>query len=75
MFNNVLAFSHKINVFLNLEPFQNFYRFMKSVAYHEFIQLVYGRRVGKNRITLPACAYHAIRSKFQTKEKNEDMEN
>ena len=42
------------------------------MAYREFIHLVYGR-VGKNRIPLPACAYHAIRSKFQKKEKNENF--
>ena len=45
---------------------------MRSVGYREFIHLVYGR-VGKNRIPLPACAYHAIRSKFLTKEKGEDF--
>ena len=43
---------------------------MRSGAYREFIHLVYGR-VGKNRIPLSACAYHAIRTKFQTKEKND----
>ena len=41
---------------------------MRNVAYREFIHLMYGR-VGKNRIPLPACAYHAIRSKFQTNKK------
>ena len=45
---------------------------MRIVAYREFIHLVCGR-VGKNRIPLPTCAYHAIRSKFQTKEKNENF--
>ena len=44
---------------------------MRSVAYREFLHLVHGR-VGKNRIPLPACAYHAIRRKFQTKEKKEN---
>ena len=46
------------------------YRFMRSVAYRKFIHLVYDQ-VGKNRIPLPACAYHAIRSKFQPKDSNE----
>ncbi|KXJ19561.1 uncharacterized protein LOC110254532 [Exaiptasia diaphana] len=41
--------------------------FMRSVAYREFIHLVYDR-VGKNRIPLPACAYHSIRKKFQAKD-------
>ena len=45
---------------------------MRSVAYPEFKHLVYGRG-GKNRIPLPACAYHAITSKFQTKKKNENF--
>jgi hypothetical protein len=43
---------------------------MRSGQYREFIHLVYDC-VGKNRIPLPACAYHAIRSKFQPKEKGE----
>ena len=43
---------------------------MRSVAYREFIHLVYDH-VGKNRIPLPACAYHAIRSKFQPKDSGE----
>jgi hypothetical protein len=43
---------------------------MRSVAYREFIHLLYDR-VGKNRIPLPTCAYHAIRSKFQPTEKGE----
>jgi hypothetical protein len=45
---------------------------MRSVAYREFIHLVHGR-VGKIRIPLPACAYDAIRKKFQSKEKGEDF--
>ena len=45
---------------------------MRSLAYHEFIYMVY-RCVGKTRILLPACAYDAIRSKIQTKEKNKDF--
>ena len=82
MFNNILTFSYKINVFLNLETISEFLQVHeKSGIYREFIHLVYGR-LGKNRIPLPACAYHAIRSKFPTKEKNgncvgfvdEDME-
>ena len=44
---------------------------MISLAYGEFIYMVYGC-VGKTRIPLPACAY-AIRSKFQTKEKSKDF--
>ena len=34
---------------------------MRSGAYREFLHQVCGR-VGENRIPLPACAYHAIRS-------------
>ena len=45
-------------------------RFLRSVAYREFIHLVYDR-VGKMRIPLPACAYHAIRTKFQPKDNKE----
>ena len=45
---------------------------MRSLAYREFIYMVYGC-VGKTRIPLPACAYDAIRSKFQTKEKSDDF--
>ncbi len=41
-----------------------FYRFLRSIAYREFSQLVYGI-LGKLRIPLP-CAYHAIRKKFQS---------
>lgn len=39
---------------------------MRSVAYREFIHLVYDR-LGKNRVPLPACAYHRIREKFKPK--------
>lgn len=46
------------------------FRFMRSVAYCEFSHLVHGR-IGKNRIPLPACAYHAIRSAFNTKDNDE----
>ena len=45
---------------------------MRSVAYREFIYFVYGY-IGKTRIPLPACAYDAIRRKFQKKEKGEDF--
>ena len=65
-------FAHKIDLIINLESILIFHRFMRSVAYREFIHLVYGR-VGKNRIPLPACAYHAIRSKFLSKEKGDDF--
>lgn len=44
--------------------FKHIDRFMRSLAYRQFIHLVYDR-VGKHRIPLPACAYHAIRSRFQ----------
>ena len=40
---------------------------MRSVAYREFSHLVHGK-IGKNRIPLPACAYHKIRSTFQPKD-------
>ena len=39
---------------------------MRSVVYLEFIHLV-----GRNRIPLPACAYHEIRAKFQPKDTTE----
>jgi hypothetical protein len=42
-----------------------FFRFMRSVAYRQFIHLVY-EHVGKHRIPLPA-----IRSNFQPKDSNE----
>ena len=35
-------------------------RFLRSVAYREFIRMVYGI-LGKRRVPLPACAYHQIR--------------
>ncbi|CAB3984796.1 Hypothetical predicted protein [Paramuricea clavata] len=38
-------------------------RFLRSVAYRKFTRMVYGV-IGKTRIPLPACAYHAIRKKF-----------
>ncbi|CAB3999985.1 Hypothetical predicted protein [Paramuricea clavata] len=37
--------------------------FFRSIAYREFSQLVYGV-LGRLRIPLPACAYHAIRTQF-----------
>lgn len=33
------------------------------MAYRMFTRMVYGV-IGKTRIPLPACAYHAIRKKF-----------
>ena len=45
---------------------------MRSVAYREFIHLVYDH-LGGMRIPLPACAYHAIRTKYPAKEKNESF--
>ena len=68
-----------INIFLNFEKpcwslactliFNNssvtFFRFLRSIAYREFTQLVYGT-LGKVRIPLPACVYHAIRTTFIT---------
>jgi hypothetical protein len=44
-----------------------YYRYFRSVAYREYIQLVYGY-LGKRRIPLPACAYHAIRQAFGGKD-------
>ena len=38
-------------------------RFLRSIAYREFSQLVHGY-LGNRRIPLPACAYHAIRKTF-----------
>lgn len=43
---------------------------MRSVAYREFSHLVHGR-IGKNRVPLPACAYHAIRSTFKPNDNDE----
>lgn len=40
------------------------FRFLRSVSYREFSQLIYGF-LGADRIPLPACAYHAIRLKFK----------
>ncbi|XP_028418667.1 uncharacterized protein LOC114544290 [Dendronephthya gigantea] len=34
-------------------------RYLRSVAYRQYIQLVYGY-LGKRRIPLPACAYHPL---------------
>lgn len=38
-------------------------RFLRSVAYRNFIRMIFGV-IGRKRIPLPACAYHAIRKKF-----------
>ena len=40
-----------------------FFSFLRSVAYREFIRMVYGI-LGNRRVPLPACAYHEIRTKF-----------
>ena len=40
-----------------------FLRFLRSVAYREFIFMVHGY-LGDERRALPACAYNAIRSTF-----------
>ena len=37
--------------------------FLRSVAYREFIRIVYGI-LGRRQIPLPACAFHEIRIKF-----------
>ena len=37
--------------------------FLRSVAYREFIRMVYGI-LGKRRVPLPAFAYHQIRKTF-----------
>jgi len=39
------------------------FRFLRGVAYREFTHLTHGFLGGK-RISLPACAYNAIRSAF-----------
>ena len=39
------------------------HRFLRAVAYREFTRFVHGK-LGTKRLPLPACAYHAIRSKF-----------
>ena len=42
------------------------YRFLRSVAYRQFVRLVW-EYVGKsNRLPLPCCVYNAIRSAFPT---------
>lgn len=46
------------------------FRFMRRVAYREFSHLVHGC-IGKNRVPLPACAYHAIRSTFKPNDNDE----
>ncbi|XP_031560222.1 uncharacterized protein LOC116296353 [Actinia tenebrosa] len=43
--------------------------FLRAVAYREFCQLVY-RFLGAQRIPLPACAYHAIRSTFSDQDES-----
>lgn len=40
-----------------------FFSFLRSVSYREFSRLVYGM-LGNKRISLPACAYVAIRKEF-----------
>ncbi|XP_046841138.1 uncharacterized protein LOC124435242 [Xenia sp. Carnegie-2017] len=40
--------------------------FLRCVAYREFTSMIYGC-LGEERRPLPACAYHAIRSKFNDK--------
>jgi len=45
---------------------------MRSVAYRQFIHLVHDR-VGKNRIPLPACAYHSIRKSYQPKDSSDSF--
>ena len=42
-----------------------FFRFLRSVSYRQFTQMVYGK-LGKLRIPLPSCVYQAIRTKFQS---------
>ncbi|XP_046855950.1 uncharacterized protein LOC124449052 [Xenia sp. Carnegie-2017] len=42
-------------------------RYLRSVAYREFTQLVHGY-LGRKRIPLPACAYHSIRTRFPGKD-------
>ena len=39
------------------------FRFLRSVAYREFIFMIHGYLVDERRV-LPACAYNAIRSTF-----------
>ena len=43
------------------------YRYLRSVAYREFTQLVHGY-LGRKRIPLPACAYHSITTRFPGKD-------
>ena len=38
-------------------------KFLRAVAFHAFTRLVRGQ-LGARRVPLPACAYHAIRTKF-----------
>ena len=46
------------------------YRFLRSVAYRQFVRLVW-EYVGKsNRLPLPCCVYNSIRSAFPTAEEH-----
>ena len=61
--------SHRIIVYIksNVNFFYP-YRFLRSVAYRQFVRLVW-EYVGKsNRLPLPCCVYNALRSAFPTAE-------
>lgn len=44
-------------------PIKIFHRFLRSVAYREFIFMIHGY-LGEERRPLPACSYNAIRAQF-----------
>ena len=57
-----LFFHHMNNKKINVKFFLSF---LHSVAYRQFSRLVYGK-LGKLRIPLPSCVYHAIRTQFKS---------
>ena len=61
--------NHRVIVYIM--SYVNFfypYRFLRSVAYRQFVRLVW-EYVGKsNRLPLPCCVYNALRSAFPTAE-------
>jgi len=43
-----------------------FHRFLQSVAYRQFIRLVWEYLGASNRLPLPCCVYNSIRKTFPT---------
>ena len=65
-----MKFSSKVAGGLTLSKRRFGSRLLMKPLYLEFIHLIYDH-VGRNRIPLPACAYHEIRAKFQPKDTTE----